>query len=389
MKTAHLVNCLRDIVMNAETPAQVCRPEDGIRFMSPPPNAPVPGIVFAGTLSEWRMLCENNFVYPQCTYLVCTNGEASLPVPPENSECNILILNASVKTTLHKLTGLLMRKSVFSDTEQSALYTDFWHSVMDGALEGREQVTQSLRQLPYPMHAHVACIVVTSDTPDLDPLQIQDVQSALRSFFPETNLFRYNKEWIVLYSQEKDTSVELDISYPDFSRMLDRYNLCAGISYACQLPERYRTMYLTASASVKLGKTLKMEPYLKRIYSYYQYNPYYLIRLAAQKFKEIHNTDNIVYLAHPDVIRLYYYDLENKNTLLDVLEAYLTNAQNLTLTAKALYMHRNTVSNKLNKIEEVLGHKPFDEKDHFLILLSCMIVKYLRSRKEITEFFPL
>ena len=256
-------------------------------------------------------------------------------------------------------------------------------------MEDREQVMLSLHQFPYLMHTHVACIVVTSDTQGLDPLQIQEIQSALHGFFPETNLFRYNKEWIILFSQEKDTSVELDISYSEFSRLLERYSLCAGISYACQLPERYRTMYLTASASIKLGKTLKVDPYVKRIYSYCQYNPYYLIRLAAQKFKEIHNTDNLVYLAHPDVIRLYYYDLENKNTLLDVLEAYLTNAQNPTLTARALYMHRNTVSNKLNKIEEVLGHKPFDEQNHFLILLSCMIVRYLRSRKEITEFFPL
>lgn len=389
MKIDNLVNCLKDIIMRADIPISNCRPEDGIRFMSPPPNAPVPGIVFAGTLSEWRMLCENELVHSQCTYLVCTNGETFLPVLPENRECNIFILNASVKTTLHKLTSLLMRKSVFSDADQSVLYTDFWHSVMDGAMEDREQVMLSLHQFPYLMHTHVACIVVTSDTQGLDPLQIQEIQSALHGFFPETNLFRYNKEWIILFSQEKDTSVELDISYSEFSRLLERYSLCAGISYACQLPERYRTMYLTASASIKLGKTLKVDPYVKRIYSYCQYNPYYLIRLAAQKFKEIHNTDNLVYLAHPDVIRLYYYDLEKKNTLLDVLEAYLTNAQNPTLTARALYMHRNTVSNKLNKIEEVLGHKPFDEQNHFLILLSCMIVRYLRSRKEITEFFPL
>ena len=300
-----------------------------------------------------------------------------------------MVLNASVKTTLHKLTAVLMRRSVFSDAQQSALYADFWHSVMDGSLESRDQVTAALRQFPYPMHAHVACIVVTSDKAGLDPLQVQEILAALRGFFPETNLFRFDKEWIVLYSQRKDTSVELDISYIEFSRLLEKYSLCAGISYACQLPERYRTMYLTASASIKLGRSMKIEPYIRRIYTYYQYNPYYLIHLAAQKFKEIHNTDNIVYLAHPDIIRLYYFDLENKNTLLDVLEAYLTNAQNLTLTAKALFMHRNTVSNKLNKIEEVLGHKPFNEENHFLILLSCMIVRYLSSRREITEFFPM
>jgi sugar diacid utilization regulator len=382
-------DCLKDIIMRADTPIEYCNAEEGIRFLCPPPNVPVPGTVFAGTLSEWEMLNSFHKIFPNCTYLVCTDGET--PPSAAFTDClyNLFILNASVKTMLHKLTFLLSSQSMLSDAQQNQLYADFWHSIMDCSIEAREQAMAFFQRFPYQVHTHMACIVVSPDSPEHDALRIREIQLALHDFFKETNLFYENREWIILYSQEKDTSVELDISYEAFSQLLNQYHLNAGISYVCQLPEQFRILYLTASASIQIGQRMKISPYMKRIYTYHQYNPYYVIHLCSQKFTEIHNTKNLVYLVHPDVVRLYYYDLENKNNLLDVLFAYLSCAQNISLAAQTLYMHRNTVLNKLNKIESFLHHKPFTEKDHWLILFSCMILKYQCTQNEITDFFPL
>ncbi len=389
MRIESLTNCLKDIILSSDTPISICKAEEGIRFLCPPPNVPVPGTVFAGTLSEWKTLCNTRLIYSKCTYLVCTDGETTLPSAPANRTYNLVILNASVKTALHKLTSLLTRYSMLPDDQQTMLYIDFWNSIMDGSIETREQASAYFKKFPYKMHAHQACIVITPDSPDISALQINEIQSKLCGFFRETNLFYSNGEWIILYSQEKDTSVNLDISYDDFSELLEQFHLNAGVSYVCQLPEQYRTLYLTASASIRIGQNMKLAPYTKRIFTYYQYNPYYVIHLGSQKFTEIYNTRNLIYLAHPDIVRLYYYDLEHNNNLLDVLFAYLSCAQNLSMTSQMLYMHRNTVQNKLNKIERFLKHKPFTEKDHFLMLLSCMIIKYQCVRNEITEFFPL
>lgn len=387
MKVEKISYCLKDIIMSADTPIADCNAEEGIRFLCPPPNVPIPGTVFAGTLSEWKMLNSIHLIHPRCTYLVCTDGETPPPVAPADCTYNLFILSASVKTLMQKLTSLLTSQSRLSDVQQNQLYVDFWHSIMDGSISDREQAMAYFQHFPYQLHTYMACIAVTPDFPGQNALQIQEIRFALQEFFKEMNVFYTNGEWIVLYSQEKDTSVELDISYKVFSQLLDQYHLNAGISYVSRLPEQFRTLYLTASASVKIGQKMKLSPYTKRIYTYYQYNPYYVIHLCSLKFTEIYNTKNLVYLAHPDVVRLYYYDLENKSNLLDVLFAYLSCAQNLSLTSQMLYMHRNTVLNKLNKIEDFLNHKPFTEKDHFLILLSCMIIKYHCTQNEITDFF--
>lgn len=101
--------------------------------------------------------------------------------------------------------------------------------------------------------------------------------------------------------------------------------------------------------STELGRELGIMPYTKRIYTYHQYNPYYIIHLCSQKFAELHNTDNLIYLTHPDITRSYYYDLENNNNLLDVLFVYLNCGQNISLTSQQLLMHRNTALNKLKR----------------------------------------
>lgn len=138
--------------------------------------------------------------------------------------------------------------------------------------------------------------------------------------------------------------------------MLEQYQTYAGISYVCQLPQALRTLYLAASASIELGKRLAIATQYRRIYTYHQYNPYYVIHLCSSYFRKLHNTDNLMYLTHPNITRLFYYDLENNNNLLDVLFAYLYCGQNLNKASKMLHMHRNTVLNKLSRIKEFLQH---------------------------------
>lgn len=387
MKAKILLDCLKNIVLSADTPVEDCNVEEGIRFLYPLPDKPVPGIVFAGTLSEWNMLNSMNRVCPQCTYLICTDGEMQPPAAPVDSY-NLFFLNSSVKTLLLKLTFLLSSHILPSEIQPNQTYADFWKAIMDESIKDRPQAMAYIRQFPHQMHTYVACIVVSPDSTEYNIFRIQEITAALRDFFKYTNLFYENGEWIILYSQEKATTVELDISYDAFSQLLDQYCLNAGISYACQLPEQYRILYLTASSSVKLGRDMKLEPCTKRIYTYYQYHPYYMIQLCSQKYVEVYHTRNLVYLAHPYAVRLYYYDLKNNSNLLDVLITYLSYAQNLSLTAQALYMHRNTVMNKLNKIENILHHKPFTEKDQLSILLSCMILKYQSTQDDTTDFFP-
>ena len=62
--------------------------------------------------------------------------------------------------------------------------------------------------------------------------------------------------------------------------------------------------------------------------------------------------------------------------LRDTLFSYLLNDSHLARTARALYMHRNTVINKLNKIVELTGIDLTDGGLCQRLTFSCQMIQY-------------
>ena len=376
MTIDNLIELFGDTIVKSNAPIPYFSLEEGVRLLLPPCHTAPKGTIFIGTLVEWNILRQTERLQPECTYLISVSGESCDSMPYE-LPVNLIFLDATVHVIQQRLTTYFLEIDKHSGKDNTAMqYMSFWNDILSGSLTNRAQIVNRLSSFPYPMHRYIACIVVRPGNLINHDYENQEILDVLRNFFPNTNLFYTGTEWIILYSHIKDTSDHLDISYDGFSALLEQYKLSAGISYVCRLPEMLRTLYLTAAASIDLGKELEIMPYRKQIYTYHQYNPYYITHLCAQKYAELHNTENLVYLMHPDIIKLYFYDLENHSNLLDVLFTYLNCGKNLSLTSQKLYMHRNTVLNKLSKIEEFLQHKLEYDTDHLLLLLSCVLVKY-------------
>ena len=62
------------------------------------------------------------------------------------------------------------------------------------------------------------------------------------------------------------------------------------------------------------------------------------------------------------ILKKYYQD-----DMLDIIRVYLNNNMNISLSAKQLYMHRNTMMNKIDKFIEVTGYNIKEFKDAFII----------------------
>ncbi|MGI6028703.1 MAG: PucR family transcriptional regulator [Candidatus Heteroscillospira sp.] len=77
-----------------------------------------------------------------------------------------------------------------------------------------------------------------------------------------------------------------------------------------------------------------------------------------------------------DVLQKFYessvgqlasYDKENNTNLLETLEVYLLENRNISAAAQKLYIHRNTMNYRINKIKQVLG-TDFDDSEKLLKL---------------------
>ena len=73
---------------------------------------------------------------------------------------------------------------------------------------------------------------------------------------------------------------------------------------------------------------------------------------------------------------LVFYDKVNNTDYVEILINYFENNCRVVETANALYIHRNTMNYKINKIEEILDINLSDIGDRSKIYIALMI-KYL------------
>ena len=76
--------------------------------------------------------------------------------------------------------------------------------------------------------------------------------------------------------------------------------------------------------------------------------------------------------------RLDHYDKENGKGYLNTLTAYLNNNMSVSAAAKEIFMHRNTMTQQLEKIEEILG-VPLKDKSTCWYLQLCLKIHELLS----------
>ena len=74
---------------------------------------------------------------------------------------------------------------------------------------------------------------------------------------------------------------------------------------------------------------------------------------------------------------LEQYDAEGNTVLIETLEQWFTCGMNLRKTADAMYVHKNTIIYRLNKIESLLGCELSEPRIAFYLQL-CLQVRYLR-----------
>lgn len=113
-------------------------------------------------------------------------------------------------------------------------------------------------------------------------------------------------------------------------------------------------------------------------------NAFTAMTLAKRKQKEVifyNNLDIYKLLLNTrdkDILKEYYedtlgklekYDAENNTDLMTFLYLYLNNNGSQSLVAEKQYIHRNTVTNQLKKIEKITGYNPsgLEEKIKFYL----------------------
>lgn len=250
-----------------------------------------------------------------------------------------------------------------------------WKNIMDRRLINRSEIRSALAHLPLPVLKYNRILLV-SLRGEGNNISYPLLLSRLRDFFPQTNMTVYQGDILILLSYAErtfdSTALEQDPVLQDF---LERYNAIMMIGNGTKNDEGLGSVYLLCKRTSELAWLLR-EDKKQRIFLSENYLIYSIIDLCVQRYLSNEINRDILYLTHPAIPLLTRHDREHNTDLRDVLFYYLLHDCNVISTANAMYMHRNTVNNKVNQIKKLTSLQLDDPRLRQRLLISCQIMRY-------------
>lgn len=142
-----------------------------------------------------------------------------------------------------------------------------------------------------------------------------------------------------------------------------------GIGTPYEYIEDFKRSFQEAKDALEISKILPEE---KRIYFYQELGVYSLItQVSNGRFLDDYVENRIGKLVRADNMQ--------EGELYRTLEAYLDHNCNMNATAEALFIHRNTMRYRMEKIKKILGNN-LDDMSIFLELKLAFAIKKYRSK---------
>ena len=138
-----------------------------------------------------------------------------------------------------------------------------------------------------------------------------------------------------------------------------------GISNEIIHENRIRAAYNESLEALDLGRRIWPD---EQIYAFAEIGIFNLLRNAADR----NELDR--YLS-PSILKLQEYDQRMDAHLVDTLHVYLVENGSIKETAERLYLHRNTVIYRLNKIRQITNLDIDQARIRFLLMLSFAAIQ--------------
>jgi sugar diacid utilization regulator len=198
-----------------------------------------------------------------------------------------------------------------------------------------------------------------------DYLRLEQHRCALEERFPDTTAFLYGSQIkLILHVYDETTQDALVLG--EVASFLNQRNLVAGVSQNAYHLRNLSARHQQAMKALEMGLLLDGTGPL---FYYDTYSIYHCLEVCSQNM-------DLVQLCHSAVRKLESYDRKNGTELLGTLHAYLSCRRNLSEAAASLYIHRNPMSKRLEKINDLIHVDLEDAETVFHLMFSYRILEY-------------
>lgn len=272
--------------------------------------------------------------------------------------------NLSEDLLNHLCKGLIKILRLQSDEGQGFSQLNFWKALVNRTYARREIFLLKAEEFKIPITYNYRVLLLSLT--EYDNREDNHLQNSLKAVLH--NFYCIVKDNYVVVIIDKDLS-EYTV------KMLNGF-LCENHIYAI-LSSKIIDLY---DLNVIIDNLAKLFDYLIKVndgYSLkYEENNKLLVPLFNAPTTEV-----ILNYVNETILEIYGYDRANDTALLETVYQYLLNNKSLGETSRIMFIHKNTVTYRLERVKE-LFHIDFDNAENNLsYMYSALIVKYLLSIK--------
>lgn len=236
------------------------------------------------------------------------------------------------------------------------------------------ELEQRLKQVKLAVRRYYHVVIVSFDaSEDRSNISWGYIISQLEQIFPYSNITTYRGE-ILMLVRKTNRGRLLSFNTEKLLKLLDHYSGYAVIGNTSEFLTSLPPVYYQVKDALRLGKVMTPG---QRILYYEDYSMYQMIEFASESARQHLGSRNLAHLCNNETIALLLHDTKTGSNLLEFLHTYLQHERNVTETAKALYIHRNTAQYKIHKIEELIGGTLDDPILRERLLFSYHVLEYM------------
>ena len=223
---------------------------------------------------------------------------------------------------------------------------------------------------------YVTVIQNSSEETEVDSSVFDLVTEQLKPILVNSLYLVRDTELVILFNLPKGTNIRSVIDEPLYA-LANKNHLVAGVSNPFDDLKETRKYYDQAKKAANVGSEFPQ----------WTIN-YFSIIAPVEMFHVINRYDDLKAYIFPTVLDLLEYDRKNNSNLTTTLYVYLDNFGNTAKSAELLYIHKNTLLYRMQKIKEILHCELENGEEILRIMMSLRIIRVLGLYEFPAEYAP-
>lgn len=264
--------------------------------------------------------------------------------------------------------SLEIQKNKLICSSNPSMLEYFITDLLDGKIKDHNIFKEEMKFLNYQLKSNIYVLVIRAKQYYTENTSQIDITESIKKLLRDTIVVIYNDD-IILVASSNRKSFQIDIELKGLIQLLVENQLHAGVSRYFHSLLDIQDYYKQAVKAIELGYLKNKQ---KVLYLYENYTIYHLMEVCASQ-------EDIKKFCHPSLIVLQKYDYKNGTDFMKTLYCYLTNDKNLVKSGNMLHIHRNTMSYRIKKIQNIMNLNLNDDDIPFYLLLSFKMLEFIRN----------